>query len=387
MPEKSLYDTLGVNKSDSCGDIKKAFLKLARLHHPDKGGDPEKFKEIHRASEILTNEEKRKVYDQYGVIPDENGGVNSSGPMPGGMPFPFEFNMNDLFGNMFGGQRGGPGGPVRKGKKAPPITQTIKISLEKFYKGYTIDLHINRQCFCGDCNNSGAKSKETCTGCNGRGVVTQIHQMGPMVMQTNGPCTQCQGKGEKIIEKCEKCSGSGFTTEKRDLNIKVVPGTRSGEMYVFNEVCSDHPQFEKAGDAHIIVVEDESDPAFKYFKRTGDKSQHLETNVTLSLAESLVGCVVQIDEHPGYDDGLFIQIPAGSFQGDKYCLRGFGMPVQGDIGKHGDLIVNINVIVKPIERKLFSTKGRELLSPLFEDKVRKTECTEEDIQKELFLSC
>jgi molecular chaperone DnaJ len=209
--------------------------------------------------------------------------------------------------------------------------------------------------------------------------------MGPMVMHTNGPCAKCEGKGEKILEKCSKCSGSGFLSEVRPLDVKITPGTRAGETFIFNEVCSDHPQFERPGDAHIIINEDPNDPAFKSFKRMGDKFQHLETRVNLSLSESLIGCTIRIDGHPGYEDGLFVKIPAASFQNDKYCLSGLGMPIIGDIGKYGDLFVHIDVTVKPMERNLFTTKGRELLSPLFEDKVRNSECDPGSVMTNMYL--
>jgi DnaJ-class molecular chaperone len=391
--KKSLYDILGVKKTDSCTEIKKTYFKLARTHHPDKGGNPEHFKEILRASEILTDERKRKMYDEFGVIDGENGGAPEGfnvnpfqGGSGGGFSFPFDFNLNDLFGGMFGNPSVGPQrGPIRKGKKPAPSVQTISITLEQFYLGHNFDININRHCFCGECGHSGAKSKEMCKACNGRGSVTQVVQMGPMAMHTTGPCLECQGKGEKIIEKCVKCDGSGFTQEKRSLNVKISPGTRGGETYIFPEVCSDHPNFERPGDAHIVIVEDQNDPSFKYFKRTGDCLQHLETTISLSLSESLIGCIIQIDGHPGYSEGLYIKIPAGSFQGDKYCLSGFGMPITGNIGKYGDLLINIDVTIKPMERKLFATKGRELLAPHFEDKIRTYDCSEDSIETELYL--
>ncbi len=375
MPAKdsSLYDILGVKKSDSCSDIKKAFLKLARQHHPDKGGDQEKFKEIQRASEILTDEKKRKMYDDFGVIGDENGGAPGggaspfSGGMPGGFPFPFEVNINDLFGNMFGG---GQKGNIRKGKKPQPVTQVYKVSLEQFYLGHNVDININRQAFCKDCDHSGATRKETCGTCNGRGVISQIQQMGPMVMHTNGPCIKCEGRGDKILEKCQKCTGSGFINETRTLNIKITPGVRPGDVFTFSEVCSDNPQFEKPGDVNIIIQEDTADVSYKTFKRCGNKLQDLETNVVLSLSESLIGCTIRIDGHPGYDEGLFCKIPAGSFKGDKYCISGLGMPIIGDIGRYGNLYLNIDVSVQPTERALFSSQARELLESLFVDKVR-----------------
>jgi DnaJ-class molecular chaperone len=107
--------------------------------------------------------------------------------------------------------------------------------------------------------------------------------------------------------------------------------------------------------------------------------------VLLSLSEALIGCVVKINKHPGYDEGLFVKIPP-CFQGDKYCLSGFGMPIPGNIGKYGDLYININVTISPEDRELFTTKGYNALKSLFEDKIRACDCPKESIQMDLVLS-
>jgi DnaJ-class molecular chaperone len=391
MSSKSLYDILGVSKSDSCTAIKKAYLKLARIHHPDKGGNPETFKEITKASDILTDEKKRKIYDETGMTDEQMMEQQQNGFPPGfpGMPqggFPFDFNINDLFGNMFGNPPVGPQrGQVRKGKKPAPAVQTIPITLEQFYLGHKFDITINRQSFCPHCEHTGAKSKEICRKCNGQGAVTQVIQMGPMAMHTTGPCLDCQAKGERIIEVCSPCNGTGFHAEKRNLAVHIAPGTRAEENFLFPEVCSDHPAFERPGDAQIILQEDPNDPAYKQFKRVGDRFQHLETKISITLSESLLGCVVQIDGHPGYDEGLFAQIPAGSFQNDRYVLSGFGMPMPGVLGKHGDLYIIIEVSIRPAERALFTVEGRALLVPLFQEKVRSYSCSEDSIQKDIYL--
>ena len=395
MSAKSLYDILGVTKSDSCTAIKKAYLKLARIHHPDKGGDAEKFKEITKASDILTDEKKRQIYDETGMTDEQmmereqhGGGFPFPGGMPCGMPggFPFQFNMNDLFGNMFGNPPVGPQrGPIRKQKKPNPTVQTIPITLEQFYLGHRFDIHINRQSFCTGCEHSGAKSKEMCRKCNGQGAVTQVIQMGPMAMHTTGPCLDCQGKGERVIEVCAPCSGSGFINDSRKLSVNIAPGTRAEESFQFFEVCSDHPAFERPGDAHIMLQEDPNDSAFKVFKRMGDRFQHLETKISLSLSEGLIGCIVKIDRHPGYDEGLFVKIPAGSFQNDVYCLRGFGMPLAGSIGTYGDLYLRIEIAISSLDRSLFTTQAKDLLVPVFAERVRATECAEDAVQSDVFL--
>ena len=151
--------------------MKRAYFKLARTHHPDKGGDPEKFKEIKKAYEVLSDERKRHMYDSYGSIDDQV--IEECNIPPGGFAFPFEVNLNDLFGNMFGNP---PVGPQRdsqkKGRKPAPAVQSISISLEQFYMGHKFDININRKSFCTKCDHTGATVKMPCKGCHGSGSVS-----------------------------------------------------------------------------------------------------------------------------------------------------------------------------------------------------------------------
>lgn len=367
----SLYDVLGVKRTDSCGEIKKAFLKLARTCHPDKGGDPERFKELLRASEILTDESRRRLYDSQGITDDHplGGGGGGMSGFPG-----FEMNLNDLFGGIFGGMPTGmgPGGQngLKKGRKPAPAIQTLPITLDQFYLGHEFTIQIHRHSFCSACDHTGASSRELCKTCGGMKSVTQVVQIGPMTMHSVAMCQDCQGKGERVLETCGVCKGSGFGEEKRQLTVTIPPGTKAGEVYIYPEVCSDQVAFEKPGDVHLQLIASPSDSAFRVFQRVGDQQQHLETTVTLSLAESLVGCVIVLEQHPGYEEGLFLRIPAGSFHGDRYRVIGKGMPIPGNVGQYGDLHVRVTVQISPTERSLFGTKGREALMGLFAKQVR-----------------
>jgi DnaJ-class molecular chaperone len=385
---KSLYDILGVNKTASSTDIKKAYLRLARTHHPDKGGDPEKFKEIAHANEILSDEMRRRRYDELGVTDDSPAGP--PGGMPSGFPFPFEMNvnLNDFFGNMFGtmppmGAHGQ--SQQRKGKKPSPTVQTVPIRLEQYYLGHQFEINIHRQSFCQACEHTGAKSKEICRRCHGNGSVTQVVQMGPMAMHTTGPCPECQGRGQKIIEMCAPCNGSGFTNERRNLTIRIPPGTRPQETYIFPEVCSDHPAFERPADAHILLQEDPNDPSFKIFKRVGDQLQHLETTFRISLSEGLLGVVIQLDGHPGYDEGLHIQIPPGTFHLDTYVVEGLGMPLLKENGKYGELHIRIEIYISDEERRQMANECASLLRPVLETHVRPSSCPKDSVQCNLVL--
>lgn len=383
---EDLYQVLGVPRGADSGQIRKAWLGLARTHHPDKGGDEAQFKKIQRAFDVLSDEKKRQVYDLTGQISGEESGGGGGGGGPfGGMPGGFAFDIGNLFG-MFGPHMGG-GGPRRKRPGAPPPkVERIGVSLAQFYNGDALQINLDRMKMCSSCNGDGAKKKEACVLCKGAGVHTQVINMNGMTMHSQGPCTACIGKGHKIIEVCELCKGNCKISEKKTLEAKLQPGTQSGEVLVFQEACSEVPEFERAGDLHIIF---EQIP-LQGWQRSGSKGQHLEASITITLAESLVGCTVRLDGHPAYADGLFIEIPAASFTGDVYCISGLGMPLRGETGSYGDLYVKITVNVKLTERRILASEaGQEGVKSLFAPLCRTPEGFEEgktEVQKELFLS-
>ena len=212
-------------------------------------------------------------------------------------------------------------------------------------------------------------------------------QMGPMTMQSRGPCPECSGQGFKIVEQCNVCSGKGKQSEIKELNVRIQPGTPSGETIVFSEACSEVEEFERPGDIHFILEQADTEG----WKRIGANGQHLETSITLSLPDSLVGCHVVLNNHPGYIDSpepLTVEIPPGTFQGDVYCLSGLGMPIRGDATRYGDLYIRVQVTIRPDDRRIIASACNDYLKGVFTEKGRyNTPSTENDsVKRGLYLA-
>lgn len=209
VDNKKFYELLGVQKNATTDEIKKAFRKLALKMHPDRGGDTEKFQELNRAYEVLSDPEKRELYDNYGEEGLKEGG--------GGGP-----DLSDLLGGMFGmgGGRGKQSGP----KKGKSVLHPVKATLADLYNGKTSKVVVNRDRICSKCNGVGGKagSVQTCSGCKGRGMRTYMQQLGPgMYSQSTRPCDDCQGQGETVSEKdkCKTCEGKKVVKEKKILEV------------------------------------------------------------------------------------------------------------------------------------------------------------------------
>jgi DnaJ family protein A protein 2 len=382
---KSLYEILEVDRNASSGDIKKSYFRLAKIHHPDKGGDAEIFKQIQKAYETLTDDQKRAIYDQTGQIPGEevNGG-GGGGPMPGGFPFPFPFpfgpggggpmpggggginiNIDNLFG-MFNGGRNGK--QNKKREKGPDFVQDLQISLEQLYKGHSINVAMGQERFCPKCTGSGCISKEICKKCNGVGMYTIIQRMGGMVLQSHKQCDDCKGEGTIAIGVCDQCNGNKKTTHKNTHKINILPGMREGETFTFTEACSENMDFEKPGDVKFILKEavDEN------WKRMGVEKEHLATTVIINVAESLLGTTIYLEDHPGIDN-LYIRLPPASFEGDVFCVGGKGMPKFGKPNEYGNLYLKISVEIRLEDRVFISENSKSLLAPFLQHKVRKNE--------------
>mmetsp|Transcript_39813 Transcript_39813/g.83700 ORF Transcript_39813/g.83700 Transcript_39813/m.83700 type:complete len:418 (+) Transcript_39813:79-1332(+) len=244
-----LYETLGVDKNADEKEIKKAYRKLAVKHHPDKGGDEHKFKEVSAAYEVLSDKEKRAKYDKYGLegLSDEGGGGGGA---------------DDLFSMFFGGGRGG--GGSRGPRKSESVNHPLKVSLEDLYNGKTAKIAINRQVIVGE--------SKMCTTCDGHGVVVELRQIAlGMVQQLQRRCTDCGGQGYIATRK----------KERKILEVHVEKGMKHNQKIPFRGMADEKPNME-AGDVNFIIQEKEHD----LFKRKG---ADLLITKTLSLNEALCG--------------------------------------------------------------------------------------------------
>lgn len=336
-PNRGLYDVLGVSQNATKEEINSAYKKASLRSHPDKGGSEEDFKKINHAKSILMDDSRRRIYDMTG---DES---ERSQPEQGpGVGMPFPVNIAEIFSNFFpGGPGQGQRSKPQKADKAPPKIQKIKLSLSQFYHGHEFEIKFTRQKFCEPCNGSGFSLKTECEDCHGRGSVDTIMQAGPFSIRQSGPCHKCNGEGSKGILKCETCSGSSKTSEERTLKVVVKPGTATGETIVFHEACSDSHEYARPGDVHIILEEAIDDDWIR-------NGHNLDTNITLSLAEALIGVKVRLMEHPS-GIPVIVNIKPGTQNGDRLTYPDQGMP--NGIGGHGSLTVTVQVQPKPGERE------------------------------------
>ncbi|KAI6669741.1 hypothetical protein NL676_004626 [Syzygium grande] len=281
-PKKSdntrYYEVLGVSKHASQDDLKKAYRKAAIKNHPDKGGDPEKFKELAQAYEVLSDPEKREIYDQYGEDALKEGMGGGGG---GHDPF-------DIFSSFFGGGSGFGGGSSRgrRQRRGEDVVHPLKASLEDLYLGTTKKLSLSRNVLCSKCNGKGSKSgaSMTCPGCQGTGVKVTIRQLGPsMIQQMQQHCNDCKGTGETINDKdrCPQCKGDKVVPEKKVLEVVVEKGMQNGQKITFPGEADEAPDT-VTGDI-VFILQQKEHPKFKR------KGEDLFVEHTLSLTEALCG--------------------------------------------------------------------------------------------------
>ncbi len=336
---RELYNVLGISQNATKEEINSAYKKASLRAHPDKGGSEEEFKKINHAKSVLMDDKRRQIYDMTG---DDS--ERPVAPEQGPPPF---FDINELIGKMFNpndffnGAAGQQRNKPQKADKAPPKIQKIKLSLSQFYHGHEFEIKFTRQKFCESCSGSGFSIKVDCEECRGQGVLHTVMQAGPFSIRNSMPCHKCNGEGKRGSVNCSTCAGNSKVAEERTLKVVVKPGTATGEVIVFPEACSDSHEYARPGDVHIILEEAIDDD----WIRAG---ANLDTNVTLSLAEALVGVKVRLIDHPS-GEPVLINIRPGTQNGDRLIFPGQGMP--DGSGGHGSLNVTVQVQPRPGERE------------------------------------
>lgn len=330
VKETTFYDVLGVQPGCTQEDLKKAYRKLALKYHPDKNpNEGERFKQISQAYEVLSNPEKKRIYDQGGEQALKEGGMGGNG---------FSSPM-DIFDMFFGGGFGSRGGRRREQKGLDVIHQ-LSVSLEELYNGTVRKLALQKNVICDKCEGIGGKkgSVEQCTACHGNGVRIQVHQLGPgMLQQMQTMCSECKGQGERINprDRCKQCMGRKTVRDRKILEVHVDPGMMDGQKIIFSGEGDQEPG-QEAGDIVILLEEKEHD----VFKRSRND---LIMRMQLELVESLCGFQKVIRALDGRD--LVITSPTGTVTkyGDLKCIPNEGMPIHNDPFTHGKLIIQFFV--------------------------------------------
>jgi len=339
---EDFYDILGVSRDATDEEIEQAYREAVREYHPDVSDDPdaeEKFKKAKTAKEVLTDEEKRQLYDQLGheqfVEAEKRGATEGGGGRRGGGdPFggagsPFG-DMGDIFEQFFGG------GSSDRPRHGQDLRTTVEVSLDEAYHGTERQLNFRRPERCPTCNGSGhppGTDARTCPECNGRGQTTTVQQTPFGRMQQTTACRRCEGDGTVYAETCSTCGGDGITREEVSITIRIPAGVPDGQTLRKRGEGAPGEQGARSGNLLIDVsVADHPD-----FERDGDD---LYTREAVSFPQVVFGDSIQVDT---FDGPVELDVPSGTQSGETFRLRNKGMPRFQRRG-HGNLYVKVQVV-------------------------------------------
>ena len=368
-PTQNYYDILGVKKDASEDDIKRAFRRLARKHHPDAGGDEEKFKEINEAYEVLSDAEKRKQYDQYGqyfggqVPPGYQPGAAGPGGFGGGGPGGFSYqtvnvgdlgDLGDIFGSVFSGG-GGFGGGRRaaqpRAHRGTDVQADLNLNFEQAFKGTSAKIDMQRAEACAACQGTGAKpgtSTTTCPACGGSGHVSQ----GQGLFGFSRECPRCEGTGQIIENPCAVCRGAGQVVKAKPVTVNVPPGATDGGKLRFKGKGEPGANGGPPGDLYVVT----HIRPHRFFKRDG---ADVIVELPVSVAEAALGAELTVPAPDGTK--VKLKVPPGTQDGKVLRIRGKGAPKLSGKGQ-GDLKVRVKVVVP----KQLSEDQRRLFEELRE---------------------
>jgi molecular chaperone DnaJ len=336
---RDLYEVLGVSKSASQDEIKKAYRKLARQYHPDRNPEDkdaeERFKEVQGAYDVLSDPKKRKEYDQLGSR------IFSGAGGPRGGNFQWSGNigdlgdLSDLFGDIFGGARGSssPRGRAPRGEKGRDVEVQVNLSFEDSLQGLTTKIPVELETSCSACKGTGAEpgtSPKICPECRGRGVVSESQGL----FALSQPCPRCGGNGTVVEQPCRKCSGTGRERRTKRYTVKIPAGVKDGTQIRLKGKGEAGYGGGPAGDL-IVVTKVAPSPLFK--RRGAD----LILEVPVTYAEATLGANVEI---PTPEGRISLKVPAGSEDGKLLRVKGRGAPKLNGGGK-GDLLARVRLVV------------------------------------------
>ncbi len=336
MAKKDYYEVLGVSKTATKDEIKKAFHKLAHKYHPDKNsGDDSKFKEANEAYQTLSDDTKRAQYDQFGQSFPGGGGAGGFGgfDFSGGFGGAQGFDMGDLneiFSDFFGGGMG----HGRQSRRGRDISTEISINFAESVFGVTRKILITKVSTCETCNGSGAKkgtSTETCKHCNGNGQVREMKRSFLGTISTNRICEECGGSGKIPKEKCGDCRGAGVRRQEEEISIKIPSGIQNGEMIRMTGM-GEAMSHGTTGDLYIKI----NVTPHPVFTREGS---NLSMNLSIKLSDALLGAEYKVETLDGV---VNLKIPEGITHGEILRIKEKGVPKAQ--GKRGDL--HIKILIK-----------------------------------------
>ena len=339
--KRDYYEVLGVDKNADAQALKKAYRKLAMKYHPDRNPDnkeaEEKFKEINEAYEVLSDDDKRRTYDQFG-----HEGVNGQGGFGGqgfgGQGFGgFEDIFGDMFGDIFGGGFGGSRARRRGTERGSDIRHSINITFEEAAFGKKTSIKVNRSEECSECNGSGAKpgtSKKTCPTCNGAGEVRTVQRTPFGNIASSRTCSTCEGEGEVVESPCPKCSGKGSTRKVKTIEVDIPAGIDDGQMIKLSGQGEIGSKGGARGDLYLIV----NVAPHPLFTREGNDI-HFEMPIT--FVQAALGDEIEV---PTLDGKVKYKVPEGTQTGTVFRLREKGIPrLRGN--SRGDQYVKVVVDV------------------------------------------
>ena len=322
---KEYYELLGVSEDASQEEIKKAYRKKAKKYHPDSNSDTadeEKFKKINKAYDVLSDEDKRKKYDQFGKQGVE--GHAGRGQRRAAS------NFQDLFEQIFGG-----GGRRRQRQsKGRDLRAQTTISLEEAYNGVEKTFEISRQAKCDECNGTGGEDGETstCTNCDGQGRVRQVQRTPLGRAQTVAECPECNGTGEIPESPCSECSGDGVVEETETITVDIPAGVRDGQRVRLSGK-GNATSGGKNGDLYVFVNVKEHESLER-------KDNDLFTTVKIGVGDAALGTKITV---PTPDSEIEVEVPEGTQPGEVLRIKGKGMPSNNRFSRDGDLYIKIDV--------------------------------------------